>query len=182
MFYNPLAGGYEIADRFIAGNVVQKVADVEEWIKEHEGHEMLPQAQEALSALRDAVPEQIPFEDLDFNFGERWIPTGVYSAYMSRLFDTEVRITYSENIDEYAVACSHKTMKITDEFLVKGYYRHYDGMNLLKHALHNTCPDMMKSIGKDEHGNDIKVRDSEGIQLAASRSGWRNSRRSSRSG
>ena len=166
VFYNPLADGYEIADRFIAGNVVQKVADVEEWIKENEGHGMLPQAQEALAALRESIPEQIPFEDLDFNFGERWIPTGVYAAYMSRLFDTEVRITYSENIDEYAVACSHKTMKITDEFLVKGYYRHYDGMNLLKHALHNTCPDMMKSIGKDEHGNDIKVRDSEGIQLA----------------
>ena len=166
VFYNPLAEGYEIADRFIAGNVVQKVADVEGWIREHEGHAMLPQAQESLAALRENVPEQIPFEDLDFNFGERWIPTGVYAAYMSRLFDTEVRITYSENIDEYAVACSHKTMKITDEFLVKGYYRHYDGMNLLKHALHNTCPDMMKSIGKDEHGNDIKVRDSEGIQLA----------------
>ena len=166
VFYNPLADGYEIADRFIAGNMVQKVADVEEWIKGHEGHGMMPQAQESLEALKNAVPEQIPFEDLDFNFGERWIPTGVYAAYMSRLFDTEVRITYSENIDEYAVACSHKTMKITDEFLVKGYYRNYDGMNLLKHALHNTCPDMMKSIGKDEHGNDIKVRDSEGIQLA----------------
>ena len=166
VFYNPLENGYEIADRFIAGNVVQKVADVENWVNSHEEHEMLPQAKEALEALKDAVPEQIPFEDLDFNFGERWIPTGVYAAYMSRLFDTEVRITYSENIDEYAVACSHKTMKITDEFLVKGYYRHYDGMNLLKHALHNTCPDMMKAVGKDEHGNDIKVRDSEGIQLA----------------
>ena len=166
VFYNPLADGYEIADRFIAGNVVQKTADVEDWIKENEGNGMLPQAQESLAALRESIPEQIPFEDLDFNFGERWIPTGVYAAYMSRLFDTEVRITYSENIDEYAVACSHKTMKITDEFLVKGYYRHYDGMNLLKHALHNTCPDMMKAVGKDEHGNDIKVRDSEGIQLA----------------
>ena len=166
VFYNPLADGYEIADRFIAGNVVQKVADVDNWVKEHEGHGMMPQAQEALAVLRESIPEQIPFEDLDFNFGERWIPTGVYAAYMSRLFDTEVRITYSENIDEYAVACSHKTMKITDEFLVKGYYRHYDGMNLLKHALHNTCPDMMKAVGKDEHGNDIKVRDSEGIQLA----------------
>ena len=54
----------------------------------------------------------------------------------------------------------------SNEFLVKGYYRNYDGMHLLKHALHNTCPDMMKSIGRDEHGNDIKVRDSEGIQLA----------------
>ena len=166
VYYNPMAGNYEIADRFIAGNVVVKAREVEEWVKGHEGDEMMPQAREALAALRENMPEQIPFEDLDFNFGERWIPTGVYAAYMSRLFDTDVRISYSESLDEYSVACSHKTMKITDEFLVKGYYRHYDGMHLLKHALHNTCPDMMKKVGEDEHGNDIKARDSEGIQLA----------------
>ena len=166
VYYNPLAEGYEIADRFIAGNVVVKVREVEEWVKGNEGHEMMPQAREALEALRENIPEQIPFEDLDFNFGERWIPTGVYAAYMSRLFDTDVKIGYSESLDEYSVACSHRTMKITDEFLVKGYYRHYDGMHLLKHALHNTCPDMMKKVGEDENGNDIKARDSEGIQLA----------------
>ena len=166
VYYNPMAGNYEIADRFIAGNVVVKAREVEEWVKGHEGHGMMPQAQEALAALRENIPEQIPFEDLDFNFGERWIPTGVYAAYMSRLFDTDVRISYSESLDEYSVACSHRTMKITDEFLVKGYYRHYDGMHLLKHALHNTCPDIMKKVGEDEHGNDIKARDSEGIQLA----------------
>ena len=166
VYYNPLAEGYEIADRFIAGNVVVKAREMEEWVKGHEGNEMMPQAREALEALRENIPEQIPFEDLDFNFGERWIPTGVYAAYMSRLFETDVRISYSESLDEYSVACSHRTMKITDEFLVKGYYRHYDGMHLLKHALHNTCPDMMKKVGEDENGNDIKVRDSEGIQLA----------------
>ena len=166
VYYNPLAEGYEIADRFIAGNVVVKAKEVEEWVKGHEGHGMMPQAREALEALRENIPEQIPFEDLDFNFGERWIPTGVYAAYMSRLFETDVRISYSESLDEYSVACSHRTMKITDEFLVKGYYRHYDGMHLLKHALHNTCPDMMKKVGEDEHGKDIKARDSEGIQLA----------------
>ena len=166
VYYNPLAEGYEIADRFIAGNVVQKAADVEEWISGHGEHGMLPQARESLEALKEAMPEQIPFEELDFNFGERWIPTGVYAAYMSRLFETDVRISYSESLDEYSVACSHRTMKITDEFLVKGYYRHYDGMHLLKHALHNTCPDMMKKVGEDENGNDIKARDSEGIQLA----------------
>ena len=166
VYYNPMAGNYEIADRFIAGNVVVKAREVEEWVKEHEGHGMMPQARESLAALHENIPEQIPFEDLDFNFGERWIPTGVYAAYMSRLFNTDVKIGYSESLDEYSVACSHKTMKITDEFLVKGYYRHYDGMHLLKHALHNTCPDMMKKVGEDEHGNDIKARDSEGIQLA----------------
>ena len=166
VYYNPLAGNYEIADRFIAGNVVVKAKEVEEWVKGHEGHGMMPQAREALAALKEAMPEQIPFEELDFNFGERWIPTGVYAAYMSRLFETDVKIGYSESLDEYSVACSHRTMKITDEFLVKGYYRHYDGMHLLKHALHNTCPDMMKKVGEDEHGKDIKARDSEGIQLA----------------
>ena len=163
IYYNPLIDGYEIADRFIAGNVIEKAERIEEWLKENPDHAIV---RESLKALKASIPEPIAFEDLDFNFGERWIPTGVYSAYMSHLFNTQVSIVYSDSMDEYSAKCSMKTMAITDEYMVKGYYRHYDGMSLLKHALHNTCPDMMKSIGEDEHGNDIKVRDSEGIQLA----------------
>ena len=163
IYCNPLIDGYEIADRFIAGNVIEKAERIEEWLKENPDHAIV---RESLEALKASIPEPIAFEDLDFNFGERWIPTGVYSAYMSHLFNTQVSIVYSDSMDEYSAKCSMKTMAITDEYMVKGYYRHYDGMSLLKHALHNTCPDMMKSIGEDEHGNDIKVRDSEGIQLA----------------
>ena len=166
IFYNPLVTGYEIKDRFIAGNVIEKAERIENWINANPENEHMPEVKEALEALKEAEPQRIEFEDLDFNFGERWIPTGVYASYMSHLFETDVKIAYSASMDEFSVACGYRTMKITDEFLVKGYYRHYDGMHLLKHALHNTCPDMMKSIGKDEHGNDIKVRDSEGIQLA----------------
>ena len=163
IYYNPLIDGYEIADRFIAGNVIEKAERIEEWLKENPDHAIV---RESLEALKASFPEPIAFEDLDFNFGERWILTGVYSAYMSHLFNTQVSIVYSDSMDEYSAKCSMKTMAITDEYMVKGYYRHYDGMSLLKHALHNTCPDMMKSIGEDENGNDIKVRDSEGIQLA----------------
>ena len=166
VFYNPLVTGYEIKDRFIAGNVIEKAERIEAWMENNSENERLPEVKQALDALKEAEPQRIAFEDLDFNFGERWIPTGVYAAYMSHLFDTDVKIAYSASMDEFSVACGYRTMKITDEFLVKGYYRNYDGMHLLKHALHNTCPDMMKSIGKDENGNDIKVRDSEGIQLA----------------
>ena len=166
VFYNPLVTGYEIKDRFIAGNVIEKAERIEAWMGNNPESKRLPEIKQALDALKDAEPQRIAFEDLDFNFGERWIPTGVYAAYMSHLFGADVKIAYSASMDEFSVACGYRTMKITDEFLVKGYYRNYDGMHLLKHALHNTCPDMMKSIGKDEHGNDIKVRDSEGIQLA----------------
>ena len=174
IYFNPLTTGYEVKDRFIAGNVIDKAEQIEHWIemqrqrREENGEEYTtdPSVAESLQALKDAYPERIQFDDLDFNFGERWIPTGVFSAYMTQLYGTDIRIGYSESMDEFSVACSEKNMKITEEFCVHGYYRTYDGIALLKHALHNTCPDMMKSIGKDDNGNDIKVRDAEGIQLA----------------
>ena len=173
IYFDPLQDGYEIKDRFIAGNVLQKIEDISRWAKgnEAEGIEnpMKQAVEESLAALQEALPRPITFDELDFNFGERWIKTGVYSAYMSQLYGTEVKIAYSESLDEYSVKCASTNVKITEQYAVSGYYKRYDGMNLLKHALHNTVPDMMKSIGKDENNNDIKVRDSEGIQLANSK-------------
>ena len=177
IYYNPLVENYEIKDRFIAGNVVQKAEDVKAWIDREEeriknfpGYDgiepYIAMAQDSLKALEEATPRKITFAELDFNFGERWIPTGIYSAYMSNLYGTDIKIAYSSSMDEYSCEAQRKNMKIWEEFCVRGYYRTYDGMNLLKHALHNTVPDIKKSIGKDENGHDIKVPDSEAIQLA----------------
>ena len=177
IYYNPLVSNFEIADRFIAGNVVQKAEEVKEWVNREEerikdfpgfdGVEpFIDLSKESLKALEEAIPRKITFDELDFNFGERWIPTGIYSAYMSNLYGTDVKIAYSSSMDEYSCDARHKNMKIWEEYCVRGYYRVYDGMSLLKHALHNTVPDIKKSIGKDENGNEIKVPDSEAIQLA----------------
>ncbi len=75
-------------------------------------------------------------------------------------------MAYSPSLDEFSATNRRGNMKIWEEFCVRGYYRTYDGMNLLKHALHNTVPEIKKSAGKDENGNDIKVPDSQAIQLA----------------
>ena len=177
IYYNPLVENYEIKDRFIAGNVVQKAEDVKAWIDREEeriknfpGYDgiepYIAMAQDSLKALEEATPRKITFDELDFNFGERWIPTGIYSAYMSNLYGTDIKIAYSSSMDEYSCDAQRKNMKIWEEFCVRGYYRTYDGMSLLKHALHNTVPDIKKSAGKDEIGHDIKVPDSEAIQLA----------------
>ena len=177
IYYNPLVSNYEIKDRFIAGNVVAKAEAVKAWIDREEerikgfpGYDgiepFIAMSQDSLKALEEARPRRIEFDELDFNFGERWIPTGIYSAYMSHLYETEVKIAYSSSMDEYSADAPRKNMKIWEEFCVRGYYRTYDGMSLLKHALHNTIPDIKKSIGKDEDGHDIKVPDNEAIQLA----------------
>ena len=177
IYYNPLVSSYEVKDRFIAGNVVAKADNVRAWINHEEerikdfpGYDgvepFIALSKDSLKALEEARPRRIEFDELDFNFGERWIPTGIYSAYMSYLFHTDVKIAYSSSMDEYSAEASRKNMTIWEEFCVRGYYRTYDGMNLLKHALHNTVPDIKKSAGKDENGNDIKVPDNEAIQLA----------------
>ncbi len=177
IFYNPIEEKYEIADRFIAGNVVQKAEDVKAWIDREEeriknfpGYDgiepYIALAQDSLKELEEAIPRRITFDELDFNFGERWIPTGIYSAYMGHLYGTDIKIAYSSSMDEYSCDAPRKNMKIWEEFCVRGYYRTYDGISLLKHALHNTVPDIKKSVGKDENGHDIKVPDSEAIQLA----------------
>ena len=168
IFYNPLTDFYEIRDKFIAGNVVEKVKSIENLIEER-GGEVDDRIMESLNALKDAVPTPIPFEDLDFNFGERWIPANVYSSFMTDFYDTDVSIVYSPQIDQFDASCSRKNAKIWSEFCVRGEYRSYDGIALLRHALHNTTPKIMKSNGTDENGNDIKVPDAQAIQLANSK-------------
>ena len=168
IFFNPLSDSFEIRDKFIAGNVVEKVRAIEKMIEDN-GGEVNDRIMESLNALKDAVPTPIPFEELDFNFGERWIPAKTYSAFMTDFFETDVNIVYSPQIDQFDASCSQKNEKIWSEFCVKGCYRRYDGMALLHHALHNTTPKIMKKVGEDEDGHDIKAPDAEAIQLANSK-------------
>lgn len=162
IFYNPMMKNHEIKDRFIAGNVIAKA----EWIENHlRDYPDDGASRKSLEALRKAIPEPISFEQLDFNLGERWIPMSVYEEFAGYLFETKAHIHYTESIDEFSVSFESTNANITDRYYVKGEKRGYYGNDLLKHALHNTVPDITKTI-QDKEGNDIKVRDAEAIQLA----------------
>ena len=162
IFYNPKMKSHEIKDRFIAGNVIAKA----EWIENHlRDYPDDGASRKSLEALRKAIPEPISFEQLDFNLGERWIPMSVYEEFAGYLFETKAHIHYTESIDEFSVSFESTNANITDRYYVKGEKRGYYGNDLLKHALHNTVPDITKTV-QDKEGNDIKVRDAEAIQLA----------------
>ena len=166
IFYNPEEDSYEVADKFISGNVIEKAERIESWLLDHPEHE---EAKQSLTALRAATPTPIPFADLDFNLGERWIPAKVYGKFASEFFETDIRVSYHSNMDEYAIGCDQKNGNIWHKYAVQGEFRRYDGLNLLKHALHNTIPDINKSKTiLDAEGNEktIKVRDGHAIQMA----------------
>ncbi|WP_297607063.1 N-6 DNA methylase [uncultured Alistipes sp.] len=168
IYFNPLIDRYEIADKFIAGNVIEKADRVQAILEQHPDNEAI---RESLEALREATPRPIDFDDLDFNFGERWIPKGIYERFASSLFDTEVKIAYSPNVDEYSVKGASRNAKIMEQYAVDSQSRKYNGLHLLKHALQNTSPDITKKVTKliDGELKEVKVRDGEAIQLANSK-------------
>nr|WP_315254573.1 N-6 DNA methylase [uncultured Flavobacterium sp.] len=161
IFYNPLEKEYEIAERWVAGNVVEKSTTLKSYL-ESNPHDR--QAKESLTSLEEARPRPIEFEELDFNLGERWIPTGIYARFASHLFDTEVRIQYSETSDDFSIKCDQKNVHIWDKYAVKSDSRTFDGIALLKNALVNTTPDITKKVMIDD--KEVKVRDMEAIQMA----------------
>lgn len=165
VYFNPMISEYEIKDKFISGNVIAKADFVENYLETHSDNE---EAKESLEALRQATPRPIPFEDLDFNFGERWIPTGIYSKFATYLFDTDVSIHYAPSRDEFSINAKSKNVKITEQFAVKSQSRTFDGIALMKHAMHNTSPDITKKVTKmiDGELKEVKVHDAEAIQLA----------------
>lgn len=161
IYFNPLVGGYEVADKFVSGNVISKADEVQNFLDRNPNHEA---AKESLIALQEAIPKPIAFDDLDFNFGERWIPTGIYAAFASHLFETDVNIHYAQSRDEFSINSNTKNAKISDQYAVKGESRTFDGIALMRHALHDTTPDITKTVRVD--GKETKVRDGEAIQLA----------------
>ena len=167
IYFNPLVQNYEVRDRFIAGNVIEKAEAVERYMLNHPED---IRSQTSLKALQEAIPQPIRFEELDFNFGERWIDTNVYEDYMGKLFETNINIFYYASRDDFTVKADRSNMIINEKFAVQSENRLYTGIHLLKHALLNTTPNITKTIkvtdpdtGEDK---DVKVPDGQAIQMA----------------
>ena len=57
---------------------------------------------------------------------------GVYERFASSLFDTEVKITFASNLDEYGVKAEATNVKITEQYAVSAQTRKYNGLHLFE--------------------------------------------------
>ena len=191
IYYNPLSEEWEIKARFISGNVIEKMEKIEQThpqpLPEMEGSDYTQGGnavtglttprpnregqgaglyiRRSLDALRAAIPEPIPFDELDFNLGERWVDTKIYEDFASEFFSmegdgygckVEVTVKYDRNLDQYACDSDRGNEKIYTQYAVSSEAsQSLDGMDLLVHALQNSCPKMMK-YRRDERGRKIQ--------------------------
>lgn len=180
IYFNPLSEEWEIKARFISGNVIEKIDEIKRKygftgpdfdMSEYRDNDIATtnpterQVRKSLAALQAAIPEPIPFDDLDFNLGERWVDTKIYEDFASEFFSmagndygakVEVTVKYDRNLDQYACASDCGNEKIYTQYAVSSEAsQSLDGMGLLVHALQNSCPKMMK-YRRDEMGRKIQ--------------------------
>ena len=163
IFLNPATFGWETRDQYLSGNVVEKLRVAQ---AQTEAHPNDAQLQKSLEAISKIQPEKIPFELLDFNLGERWIPLNFYDRFASTLFEKETKISYFDSIDTFKVESKGFSLKTQREYAVSPKSgRSMYGETVLEHALENTAPFFTYEIERID-GSKARIPDNEAIQLA----------------
>ena len=160
---NPNTLAWETTDNYLSGNVVEKLKVAEKLAAEEPQN---LQFARSLAAIRRVQPERIPFERLDFNLGERWVPIEYYQRFATDLFKLDTQIKYLVSLDDYKVSYGKKGNTITnEEFAVTPKESNkVTGRTLLEYALLNTNPHFTYPV--EQYGKVIRVPDTEAIQNA----------------
>ncbi|MEJ7831244.1 MAG: helicase-related protein, partial [Segetibacter sp.] len=163
IYINPQHNVWETVDQYLSGNVVEKLKIAHEKGASHPND---IQIQRSLEAITKVQPERIPFELLDFNLGERWIPTSYYDRFASQLFELNTRVNYFKSLDTFKVNIVGSNAKVSQEYAVtpKSGRTTY-GNTLLEHALENTTPFFTYEV-KLQDDKTLRLPDNEAIQLA----------------
>lgn len=158
---NPINRMWETNDSYLSGNVVQKLSIAEQVAVVNPDDLQIARS---LAAIRRVQPEKIPFELLDFNLGERWMPVSYYQQFASDLFGLDTHIEYFSSADSFKVTYKNGNAKTDEEFAImpKSGIK-MKGAALLEHALENTSPYFSYKVGSGDTA--VRLPDNEAIQL-----------------
>lgn len=160
---NPQTCTWETTDNYLSGNVVQKLKAAGKLAAEEPQN---LQFARSLAAIQRVQPEKIPFERLDFNLGERWVPIEYYQRFATDLFKLDTRVDFYGSVDTYKVSYAKKGNTVTnEEFSVTPKESNkITGRTLLEYALLNTTPHFTYPV--EQYDKIVRVPDTEAIQNA----------------
>ena len=164
IFMDPSTDEFVPADKYLSGNVVQKLAVAQflydtstDLVKKH-------QYNRSLKDIKQIQPTEVPWPLLTIQLGERWLnQTSIYDRFASWLMDCVMHVRYLPGTDKFKVEVldwgKNGRSKLYGDYYVSGKGRTtLNGVDLLEHALENTSPIIT-------YGNPPK-QDNDAIQLA----------------
>jgi len=162
IYLNPTTALWETSDQYLSGNVVKKLAEAERAAEQNPDNEQLLRS---LDAIRAVQPEKIPFDLLDFNLGERWIPTSFYNRFATHLFEVDTQVAYFASLDTFKIKYENGNAITDQEYSITPMQGNkVFGHSLMEHALENTTPHFTYTVSIGD-GKSIRLPDNEAIQL-----------------
>lgn len=153
IYFSPTDGTYQTTERMGSGNIREKIKQVEAYTD--------PESLRTLDFLARTLPAQVPFHEIGFNLGERWIPQQIYADFASELFQTRSRVTYASASDDFHIQVESWNALITDVYGYRAPNQKYNGPDLLRFALLDDLPNLTIKIGEATY------RDTESLRAMA---------------
>ena len=180
IFYNPLEEEYEVDTRMLCGNVYAKIKDFKQQLEymEKKGVKSpvelraIAATRQTIQALEQAKPAQIPFEELDFNLGERWIPCDIYARFIDEAFGFEPskdgsllsKVNYMPAADAFNVNIPHDWDVQRQWRVVRKGGKDIEMNDLFYYALQQATPELKMKYYDADRRKWVEVPDTEAIQ------------------
>lgn len=94
IFYNPATGNYDIAARYLSGNVIDKLEQAQ-----------LAGLETNIKALTAIQPEIIPFEQISLSLSSPWLPAETIEHFAKDNFDIKIKAEYTKTLGQWSVEC-----------------------------------------------------------------------------
>ena len=162
VFENPETQKYEIADKYLTGNVRKKLDIAKKAIQFN------PQYQMNVQALEKAMPKDIEPADISVRFGSTWIPEDDMKQFINEVIG---EMSWYKNELHYLPEIGKWTVNIGFNNSSVNHYifgtEEYPASRIIKSLLENTNIKVMKDSEElDEKGKPIKVVDPEATAAA----------------
>lgn len=146
--FNPIEKNFELKERFLSGNLYEKIEEVEKlpnsYIKES-----------TLQLLKKVLPEKVPFANIKKQMGSRWLPVELIEKFVTDYYSTSFTIFSDADTDVFMVK---------PEIMGKGYikYRCINGRyirseDIVENAYNDIYPIVTYSIEHDDGKKETKI-------------------------
>lgn len=162
VFENPETQKYEIADKYLTGNVRKKLAIAKKAAADN------PQYQMNIQALEKAMPKDIEPADISVHFGSTWIPEEDMKQFINEVIGempwNKNELHYLPELGKWAVNIGFNNNSVNKYIFGT---EEYPASRIIKSLLENTNIKVMKDSDQtDEKGKPIRIVDTDATAAA----------------
>lgn len=95
VFKVPFTNGFETREQYLSGDVKSKLEEAQKAVVGN------PEYEKNVEALKDVIPVDVEFSDINCKMGARWLPNDIYNKFLKDNGDNISAISYNEAADRF---------------------------------------------------------------------------------